>query len=335
MADRPDLGRALHLQVRPSAALGEEHLAVVEIEMPRLRPGTALVENTHLAMAHGLLPSAVRSWALHTPVQAGPAIGEVIASRSAALPPGTLIRHHSGWASHTVVAPGQHGVRVLDRDSSVPAHAFLGFLGPEGTTGYAGTAEVARVMPGETVLIVPGDGYTGFAAAITARARGAATVIGGLDTCGINNVPSGTAAIYDCRVDSRGPRFGDSLLAAARHGVDAAVVRGAGRLGAVLPAMSHRGRIALTSEVGADPRSGLVLGNRELVGPPPRPVTLIGFRTTDYLHLSRRAEEFLIPALRDGQLVEPDPVACSFADLGALLARAFDARRISPVVLIS
>lgn len=79
----------------------------------------------------------------------GGAVGEVIASRSAALKEGDVVVHSLGWREYAVL--DAEAVKPARTDLA-PMPAFLGALGMTGLTAYAGLLPVAEFKAGDAVF---------------------------------------------------------------------------------------------------------------------------------------------------------------------------------------
>jgi NADPH-dependent curcumin reductase CurA len=173
-------GREIRLAGRPAGAPGPQHFELVSAPVPALADGQVLVRNTWMSVdpyMRGRMddtPSYLPPFELGAALQGG-AIGEVLESRSAAVPVGATVSHFLGWRDYAVVDGA--AATVVDA-SAVPAQAYLGPLGTTGLTAYAALTEVAPVRPGDTVFVSAAAGAVGSVAGQVARLLGAGTVIG-------------------------------------------------------------------------------------------------------------------------------------------------------------
>jgi NADPH-dependent curcumin reductase CurA len=282
-----------------------EDLVLVEAELPELGDGQVLVRNTWMSVDPYMrgrmddVPSPVLpQFALGAPLD-GSAVGEVIASRSAAVPVGATVAHFVGWREHAVVDAA--AVQVVDT-TIAPPQAYLGPLGATGLTAWAAVTDVAPVRPGDVVFVSSAAGAVGSVAGQLARKAGAARVIGSAGG------PDKAAAVvqtfgFDAAIDYRAGAVGEQLARLAPEGIDVYIDNvGGDHLAAALDALHPRGRVALI---------GMISGYNA-VEPPPGPsnlvqavlkqITLRGMQVTAYLE---RAGEYIGRAagwLADGSL---------------------------------
>ena len=92
-------------------------------------------------------------------VMDGFAVGEVVESRSDAMPVGTLVSGDLGWQDYAVRAAKD--VRPLPGGTERPLSHHLGVLGVTGLTAYFGLLAVGKPKPKETVLVSGAAGATG------------------------------------------------------------------------------------------------------------------------------------------------------------------------------
>lgn len=189
------VNRQLRLARRPTWAASLDDFTVAEEPVDTPGDGEVVVRVDLLAFDPAMRGwmSDADSYAPPVPIGAvmrGHAVGEVVESRCAELPVGTLVSGNFGWQTHVVARPGQHSASLLAHIHSaevgvpvaqpvpdgVPPSAVLGVLGTTGLTAYFGMLELARPMPGDAVLVSGAAGATGSVAGQLARLAGARTV---------------------------------------------------------------------------------------------------------------------------------------------------------------
>jgi NADPH-dependent curcumin reductase CurA len=114
----------------------------------------------------------------------GPALAEVVESRSARFEPGQLVVHMAGWRDEAVVSASRlTGVPSVD----APGPAFLGVLGYPGMTAYVGLFNVAKARAGDVVFLSGAAGAVGTAAIQMAKAEGMTVIAsaGGPQKCAL------------------------------------------------------------------------------------------------------------------------------------------------------
>jgi NADPH-dependent curcumin reductase CurA len=172
---------------------------------------------------------------------AGLCLGRVTASRAKGVAEGDLVRAFGQWADHALVDPAASGLMRVDEDIDPRQH--FGALGMNAWTAYGGLTEIARVQPGETVLVSAAAGATGSLACQIARNLGARVIgiAGGAAKCAYLRDGLGVDQAIDYKADD---------VAAALASVDGGIHVyfdnvGGPMLDAVLPAMALHGRIAV------------------------------------------------------------------------------------------
>ncbi|MFE2733255.1 hypothetical protein [Streptomyces sp. NPDC059349] len=251
-----DLGFALHLTTHPDGPLTSRHLALVALRPERLKPGAVLVRNLYFAIDPVPSEATTRRWHVHTAVPAGGLIGRVIASRSAGLPCGTLIAHHGGWATHSVLAPGAQRSRIVSPLTGVPASAHLSLLGPSGLRACAVLVKALSLLPGESLYIGGAADSVGSTAAQLARRLGAAFVVGGVESREEAGV-AGANPAFDIVLEHGAARADVPADAPASHGLtgrldSAMTVTGRRGLAAAWELVRESGRVACLGEGSYD-----------------------------------------------------------------------------------
>jgi NADPH-dependent curcumin reductase CurA len=172
------VNRQIVLKQRPIGLVSDECFNLVETPLPRadqLADGEALVRNIYLSV-----DPTQRGWMsrdTYMPaIQAGEVIrsgsaGQVVASRNARLPVGTLVSGLTGWSEYAVV-----GGNASPVPAGIDLRASMSVLGATGLTAYFGMLDIGRPRPGETVLVSGAAGATGSVAGQIARIQGARVV---------------------------------------------------------------------------------------------------------------------------------------------------------------
>jgi NADPH-dependent curcumin reductase CurA len=86
-------------------------------------------------------------------------IGEVIDSKSAMIPSGSLIKAIASWTELSI-QPASKCTLIPHNPKLSPTH-YLGALGTTGVTAYYGLVEVAHATPDDIVLVSGAAGATG------------------------------------------------------------------------------------------------------------------------------------------------------------------------------
>jgi NADPH-dependent curcumin reductase CurA len=277
--------------------------------VPALEDGQALVRTLFLSPdptnriwlsdAQGYLPpieidSVVR----------GLGIGEVIASRRADLPIGSLVNGFLGWQELCLVDDGQMlaPLTLLPDPLPAPLPAFLGVLGHTGITAYFGL-EISQLRAGETIVVSAACGAVGSVVGQIAKARGARPIgiAGGAEKCRYAVEVLG----YDACVDYRAAGWEEQLDEATRDGVDVDFENVGGPImDHVLTRLNRGARIALCGLISqyGPPTGEVRMGQQNLVQLINRRATMTGFLITDFVERYGEAVDHLADMLARGSL---------------------------------
>lgn len=180
-------GRPVHMQRivlrrRPEGLLRRDDVELVEVALPELAEGEALMRNEVLAV-----DASVRSWLSPArgylpPVGIGEAVrcssaGRIVASRCDAYAVGDVVTSLAAWEECSVVRDDLFTTRLSGPDPGYDTTAYLSLYGSTGCTAYIGMVEVGRVAADDVVVVSAAAGATGSVAAQIAKLHGA-TVIG-------------------------------------------------------------------------------------------------------------------------------------------------------------
>jgi NADPH-dependent curcumin reductase CurA len=213
--------REVRLARRPQGLPSADDFSVAEVEVAPLAPGEVLVRNLYTSVdpgQRGLMnggESYVATYQVGR-VLGGRTVGEVVDSRSAQVPVGTVVFHRLGWREFSVVPADE--VRPLDTAGTDPAD-HLGVLGHPGLTAWLGVSRVAEVRPGDVVLVSSAAGAVGGMAGQLARLRGAAQVIGTVGSDAKADYIRTELGFTDA-LNYRTPDFAEQLARVAPKGID-------------------------------------------------------------------------------------------------------------------
>ncbi|MEU0545303.1 NADP-dependent oxidoreductase [Nocardia sp. NPDC005978] len=286
MTSQTRSAREIQLATRPDGVPTAANFALVERPVPELAAGQILVRNTWMSVdpyMRGRMDdkeSYIPPFELGAALE-GSAVGEVIESRSAAIPVGTTVSHFAGWREVAVV-DAEHATPI---DTTVAAaHHFLGALGTTGLTAYAALTDVAPIRPGDTVFISAAAGAVGSVAGQIARALGAGRVIGSAGG------PVKTALLreefgFDAAIDYRAGDLAGQLAAAAPEGIDVYLDSvGGEHLKVAIEAMRRGGRIALVGAISGY-NGGQAAAVPDLYLAATKEITLRGMLVSSYFPL--------------------------------------------------
>jgi NADPH-dependent curcumin reductase CurA len=310
----PPVSRHVELVEYPDGEIDPSHFRVVEVELPELGEGEALVRNLYTSVDPALRlrtrrssPSGYfNSFPLAAPMDGIMCVGEVVESNATGFAAGDLVTHAWGWRDLAVVpaaVPALGGVGTLTKvDPKLgPPEKFLGPLGNMGLTAYVGLIDAAELHDGDVVWISAAAGAVGSLAAQIAKLRGN-RVIGSagspekvrflLDELGLD-------AAFDYH---DGPVL-DQLRAAAPDGIDVYFDNvGGDHLAAALATMRRWGRIAMCGSISDYDRATPQPGPSNLFQIVSNDLTVRGFRASSNLHRLEQSSRELGRWLADGEL---------------------------------
>nr|WP_221773644.1 NADP-dependent oxidoreductase [Novosphingobium piscinae] len=268
-------------------------LSLHEAELAPLAPGEVRVRARWLSMDAGTrMWMGPRTDGYQPPLplgqpMAGLVLGTVEESRDPRFPAGALVRGFGQWAEWSTVQPDLAALEPVDGDLADLRQHF-GALGLNAWTALAGLQEVARIQPGEWLVVSAAAGATGSLACQIGRNLGARVIgiAGGPDKCRYLLDELGIEQAIDYRGEDVAAR-----LAAIPGGVHAYFDNvGGPLLDAVLPNMAHYGRVAVCGMVAAYDRDEPLPGPARFDQVLMRRLRIEGFFVPDFLH---RGDEFL------------------------------------------
>jgi NADPH-dependent curcumin reductase len=150
-------------------------LELIETERPALTNGSFLARALWLAVDPFRCAPDLATRGLPRPGDVVPAhgVGEVLESRHDVFSVGSLVVLDCGL-QQLCVSEGQHA-RLL-HPGQTPVSTALGVLGAPGMAAYFGLLHLARLRPGETVLVSAADNAAGATAGQIAMLKGARAI---------------------------------------------------------------------------------------------------------------------------------------------------------------
>ncbi len=290
----PRTGREIQLASRPHGEPVPENFRLTESDIPALLDTQILVRNTAMSVdpyMRGRM-NDVKSYSppfgLDVALDGG-AVGEVIASRSAAHKVGDVVVHSLGWRDYAVLAEGE--ARAVDTSLAQPT-AFLGALGMTGLTAYAGLTEVAAFKRGDTVFVSGAAGAVGSLVGQIAKNLGAARVIGSAGSAA--KVARLLELGFDAAFNYHDGPVKEQLKAAlvragagADTGIDVYFDNvGGEHLEAAISVLNRFGRVAMCGAISQYNSTEPVSGPRNLALAIGKQLTLKGFIVGSYSHLA-------------------------------------------------
>ena len=326
-------GREVHVVSYPEGEVRRSDFAIVEAPVPEPAEGQVLVRNTLTSVDAGLRlrlrergpEGYFPAFPLHAPLDGIMTVGEVVASEADGFEPGDTVWHAFGWRDYAVVTAGEEALRgigtlrCLDATSARP-EAYLGVLGGNGLTAYAGLLHVAGLRDGDVVWVSASAGAVGSIAAQLAKLRGHRVVAsaGSPEKVAYLRDELGVDAAFDYH---DGP-LRELVRAAAPDGIDVYFDNvGGDHLEAALDALRRGGRVAVCGAISEYDAPAPPPGPRNLFRLVANDLTLRGFRGSSYAHLIDEMQTELGELLRTGRLRYRETVVEGLVNAPEALAR--------------
>jgi NADPH-dependent curcumin reductase CurA len=308
------IGREVQLVSYPRGEVRPSDFRIVEAEVREPGPGEVLVRNTwtsvDAALRLRLRDKAPSGYFAAFPLEAAMdgihTVGEVVESNADGFGAGDTVWHASGWRDYAVVEagiPALGGVATLARlDLDVaPPQAYLGVLGGNGLTAYAGLFHIAGLRDGDVVWVSAAAGAVGSLVAQMAKLRGNRV---------IGSAGSDTKVAYlldDVGVDAafnyRSGPLPELLREAAPDGIDVYFDNvGGDHLEAAIGALRRHGRVAICGAISEYDAAEPPPGPRNLFLTVANDLTIRGFRGSSNVHLLPEMTREVGGWLRDGRL---------------------------------
>lgn len=207
---------------RPDPHLDAGCFALAEAPVPQPADGQALVRTEWLSIDPTIAGwlRAGGSYLPEVPVGdavRGVGVGRVIASRTPALPEGSLVQALTGWQEYALVSAADP-LPPMVAPPGLPVEHALTACGITGLTAYFGVTDLLRPISGETVVVSAAAGGVGSIAGQLAKLVGA-RVIGIAGTAAKCDWITGTLG-FDAAVNRREEDLDRQLADLAPGGVD-------------------------------------------------------------------------------------------------------------------
>lgn len=195
-----------------------DDFAIIEADRPTCPDNGLVVRVVHLSL-DPYVGSRLRGRHMGEPAPEpmkgaipGAIIGQVIETRAADFAEGDWVHAMEGGWQEFVAVPASE-VRKID-PGVAPLAAHAGVLGMPGLTAWSGMTQLAKVGPGDTVLVDAAAGPVGGTVGQIARIKGAERVVGiagGPEKCALVTDTYGFDACIDYKADGWRDRLGEAL----------------------------------------------------------------------------------------------------------------------------
>lgn len=192
--------------------------AIIEADRPVCPEGGIVIRVVHLSL-DPYVGSRLRGRHMGEPAPEpmkgaipGAVIGQVVESRSTDFAEGDWAHAmEGGWQEYVAIASAE--ARKIDPNVA-PLAAHAGVLGMPGLTAWSGITQLAKVGPGDTVLVDAAAGPVGGTVGQIARIKGADRVVGiagGPEKCSLVTDTYGFDACIDYKSDGWRDRLAEAL----------------------------------------------------------------------------------------------------------------------------
>jgi hypothetical protein len=327
--------RSVHLAERPTGYPDASTWSIRDTELNAPVDGEVLVKVSHVS-----LDPAMRGWlndaksyippvGIDEVMRAG-GIGTVVESRHPDFAVGDAVTGSLGVTDHAVL-PGKHLTTV---DLAVaPAATWLGALGMPGITAWFGLFDVAKVQPGDTVLVSGAAGAVGSIVGQLAKAQGCRVIgiAGGPEKCAWLTDELG----FDAAIDYKQGPIHRQLREFAPDGIDVYFDNvGGDMLDSALRSLRLGARIAICGAISGYNATEPVPGPAHYLSLLINRASMAGFIVFDYLDRYPEAIQGIAAMIADGSVIAREhEVAGTVDDFPDTLMMLFSGANTGKLVL--
>ncbi|HEY4413581.1 MAG TPA: NADP-dependent oxidoreductase [Gaiellaceae bacterium] len=299
------IAREVRLVGAPRGLPTVDDFEIVDVDVGEPLEGQAIVRNAFVSVdpfmrmtmsdVHPVLGRPAAE--VGRPLSGG-AVGQVIASRTAAFAEGDWVVHQAGWREVSCIGGDDDGIRTIDPQLA-PVSTSLGVLGMPGLTAWAGLRMFEPQGEGRTVYVSAAAGTVGSLAAQLAARHGCRVL-----------TSAGAPAKRDWLAElGLGPVFDyhdgvrEQLHALAPSGVDLYFDNVGGRhLEEVLGALAFRGRVVACGAISVYNDVEASVGPRNLDLLFTKELTIRGVRSRVHRHEYPEFLAEVAPLVADGSV---------------------------------
>ena len=331
-----DTFRRILLASRPHGLVDDSNLTVDDTApVPEPGEGEALVKVQHLS-----IDPTIRTWMDDAPgylppigigevVRSG-GIGEVVASRTGALPVGATVFGMLGWQEYALARGGDSAMTVVP--PGLDPAVVLGVLGVTGMTAFFGLKEIGKPKSGDTVVVSGAAGATGSVVGQLARIEGAGRVVGiagSEDKCAWLVDELG----FDAAVNYRTEDVGSRIRSTCPDGIDIYFDNVGGHiLDACLANLAMRARVVLCGAI-SQYNEDRPVGPRNYLQLIVKRASMEGFLILDYLDRFPEAQMEMAGWVMEGKIHHREHVVEGLERAGEALNLLFSGGNTGKVVV--
>jgi NADPH-dependent curcumin reductase CurA len=279
----PASQRQLLLRHRPEGLVSPDDFDEVEVPLPDLAEGEALMRVVYLSM-----DATVRTWLNRgegylPAVQPGEVvrcsgIGPIVATNCDAYEVGDLVYGLPGWAEYGICRDDVYTTKL---DPGTPLRPMMSVFGATGAAAYFGLLDIGQPKAGETVVVSAAGGATGSLVGQIAKIQGCRVI-------GIAGTDEKCAWVvdelgFDGCINHRTDDLATKLKELCPNRVDVYFDNvGGAILDAVLGGLNQNGRVVLCGAIAVYNDHGRPPGPSNYLNLIARRGTMRGFITLDY-----------------------------------------------------
>jgi len=325
----PNINRQWVLNERPRGAINANTFRIHEQDIAELAEGDILVKTLYLSF-----DPAQRAWlddipSYMPPVQLGEpmraaGVGQIVESRNADFPEGTVVAGLLGWQEYVHVAAKATAMLRL-APKNVPLTYSMSVFGGTSMTAYFGLLEVGQPQPGETVIVSGASGATGSMVCQIAKLKGCRVIgiAGGEEKCRWLKESCGVDHTIDYKSEALDQRLSELCPQGANIFFDNV---GGKILETVIDHMADFGRIVLCGAISGYNNTAPEPGPHNLFQIITRRIRMQGFIAGDYLQNATKFREEFGGWVAAGKLAWREDIQEGFENIPATLQRLFDGR---------
>ena len=295
------------LAARPDGIPDASHFDLVEVPIPQLESGKAVVKTLYLGVAPVMLRYMRNETDFESPLalgsmMAGRGVARVIESDCPSLPTGAIVQARLGWQEYALIDTSDRPAPFL-LPTDLPLSHGIGAVSLSGITALVGVRDIGLIKVTDRILVSGAAGGVGSHVAEIAKALGAQSVVGiagGPEKCGRLK----TEMNYDAVIDYKNEDVNSRLDAAFPDGIDLYFDNvGGPLLDNVLGRLRRRARIVICgsiSEYLVDKEDKHRFANLQNLGR--QDAKMEGFSVFDYESIYPECIDTLADRVRRGQL---------------------------------
>ncbi|XP_062096261.1 2-alkenal reductase (NADP(+)-dependent)-like [Humulus lupulus] len=244
---------------------------------------------------------------------------------------GDLVWGMTGWEEHSIINATHTLLKIHNTD--MPLSYYTGFLGMPGMTAYAGFFEICSPKKGEYVFISAASGAVGQLVGQFAKLLGCYVVgsAGSKDKVDLLKNKFGFHEAFNYKEE---PDLDAALKRYFPEGIDIYFENVGGKmLDAVLQNIRAHARIAvcgMISQYNQEQPEGV----HNLMNLVWKRAQMVGFLVFEYYHLYPKFLEFILPYIKEGNIVYVEDVAEGLESAPAALVGLFTGRNIGKQVVL-